>query len=208
MTDNWETSLPESLQNPEDKQKIKELITQWSRLTAWLWSSLLAFSDDDNKVTQEMTLKKVLNEILQQQALRTIAYESYDDLNAKAEADVLSGYLQEMLVGNNSAVPALQENNIKVTLAEVLKNLSDENFVLTEYPDFAKMFTCRVTPEYVGKYTEIGSRKYISNIAYPPRPVLSEYTITEQQLYSWGQNIDTQGNYLPPSLYIPIGAGS
>ncbi|MGK7905581.1 MAG: hypothetical protein AB4352_30080 [Hormoscilla sp.] len=206
MTYNWETSLPYSLQNPADKSKIKDVTMQWSRIIAWSWTDLLAFKDDPSKAKQELALKKFFNATFQQQGLNTIAYESYDDENAKETANLLSGYIQSMLLGNNDDVPYLKDNGIEVTLAEVLKKLSDEDFVFTKDPEFAKMFTCRVIPEFVGSFIETGYRQYVAEIAYPPRPALNEYTVTEPQLLNWAQNIDTGGNYLPPSLYIPFGA--
>jgi len=204
MTAPWETSLPNSLQNPEDLAKIKKVVIQWSRLVAWSWTPVLAF-DEDEKNKQELLLKQFFNETLQQQGLNTLSYESYANLDSQAQADYLSGVIQSLFLGNNSDIPYLQDNGVKVTLADVLEKLSGETFVFKEFPNFTQMFTCRVIAEYTGKFTEIGDREYMATLAYPPCPALSEYTVTEQQLCDWARNQNTGGNYLPPSLYIPIG---
>lgn len=203
MTDAWTTSLPESLQkNPVDLSRLKMCVTQWSRLVSWSWTSILAFHDDQGKAEQEQMLKTVFNKTLQQQGQNTYAYESYADLESQGKADNLSSTLMSLFLGDYSNIPDL--NNFTVTLSEVLMKLSGQNFVLTTYPDFTKMFTFRAIVDYTGIITEIGARKYIARLAYPPRPVLSEYTVTEKQLVDWTKNENTGGYYLPPSIYIPI----
>lgn len=202
MTDNWETLLPYSLQNPEDKSKIKDFTTQWSQLIAWSWVPLLAFEGD--KGDQECTLKRFFNRTLQKQGLNTIAYEVYDYDNAKEDANLFSDYIQKMLLGKNDEIPYLKEKGIKVTLAEVLKKLSGQDFVCTEYPEFTKMSIYRVTPEYTPEITEVGYRQYVTLLPYPPRPALSNDTVTKDQLCDWAKNEKAGGDYLPPSLYIPI----
>lgn len=207
MTAPWETSLPDSLQNNDDLAKIKKVVIQWSRLVAWSWTPILAFEKDKDKSKkeQEQLLKEFFNETLQQQGLNTLSYESYADKESKEQAEYLSGVIQSLFLGNNSEIPYLKENGVEVTLGQVLEELSGEEFVFTEFTEFTQMFTCKVIAEYTGKFTEIGERKYMATLAYPPRPALSEYTVTESQLSDWAKNENTEGNYLPPSLYIPIG---
>lgn len=202
MTASWETSLPPSLQNSDDLAMIRKLVTQWSRLVAWSWTSIIA---SGNK-KEENVLKKFFNDTLQQQGLNTRSYESYSDLDSQAQADTLSKYLKSLFLGNNSDIPFLADEGVKVTLSEVLEALSGEKFVFTEFPDFTEMFICRATADYTGKVTEISTnpRQYVATLTYPPRPALSKYTVEEEQLEDWAENKNTGGNYLPPSLYIPI----
>jgi hypothetical protein len=207
MPIDWITSLPESLQNAGDLEKLKMCVTQWSRLVSWVWSPILAFKDDENMATQERILKTFFNKTLQKQGQYTYAYESYAVSTSKEEADELSLVLKHLLLGEYNSITDSWFSSIKgvgVTLSDVLKKLSGEDFVLTKYPDFAAMFTFRIIVNYTGTITEIGTRKYIARLAYPPRPVLSESTVTEQQLNEWVTNINTGGEYLPPSVYIPI----
>jgi len=211
MPASWETTLPQSLQNDTDLGKIKKAVTQWSRIVAWSWTSVLAFMGDESKMRQEQILKSYMIETVKKQGQSSFAYESYDDLDSKAQAELLSGYLKSLLLGQNSEVPYLQEQGVEVTLSDVLYKLSGENYIFTEDPEFTEMFTFQYITEYTGKIipavdsqgNEI-NRQYISLMAYPPRPTLSEVTVTEQQLYDWAQNLNTGGEYLPPSIYIPI----
>lgn len=211
MSASWETSLPKSLQNPTDLAKIRKAVTQWSRIVAWSWTPILAFKGDDKKMNQEQILKTYLIETVKKQGQSSFAYESYNDLESKAQAELLSAYLKSILSGQNSEVPYLKEQGVEVTLSDVLYELSGERYIFTEDPDFTKMFTFRYITEYTGKIIPAVdgtgqpiANQYISLMTYPPRPTLSEVTVTEQQLYDWAQNVNTGGSYLPPSIYIPI----
>ena len=71
--------------------------------------------------------------------------------------------------------------------------------------------TFRIVVDYTGTIEEIGLEDrsfdeppYVAYFAYPPRPALGECTVTEQQLSDWATNKNTGGDYLPPSIYIPI----
>lgn len=211
MVASWETSLPPSLQNPDDLAKIRKAVTQWSRIVAWSWTPLLAFNKDQNKGAQERTLKSYLIETVKNQGQNSFAYESYGDLESKAQAETLSAYLKSILLGKNSEVPYLKQEGVTLTLDDVLYELSGDRYIFTEDPDFTQMFTFRYITEYTGQIIPaVDDRgqpipnQYISLMTYPPRPTLSEVTVTEQQLYDWAKNINTGGNYLPPSIYIPI----
>lgn len=211
----WQTSLPPSLQNPQDLAMTRMVVTQWSRLVSWSWTPILAFAQDQNKAAQEQILKNFINQTLQRQGQNTYSYESYADEESKGNADKLSSDLKSLFLGNNGSIEFLKNRQVTVTLPEVLQELSGEDFVFKTFPEFTQMFIFRVMVSYTGEITEIvtgaipesGTRQYIAKLAYPPRPVLSEFTVTEQQLYDWTKNINTGGNYLPPSIYIPI-AGS
>ncbi|MEA5472120.1 hypothetical protein [Spirulina sp. 06S082] len=214
MTNHWETSLPDSLKNPQDLAKIRQAVTQWSQLVAWSWTPLLAFDKNENKGGQERTLKSFFRDTVQKQGQNSYAYESYGDLESKAQAELLGSYYKYLLLGENSQIPFLQQEGVNVTLSDVLDKLSGETYVFTADPDFTQMFTFRVVTDYTGLITQAVNdegqpipNQYISLMAYPPRPALSEFTVTEQQLYDWAENINTGGSYLPPSVYIPI-AGS
>lgn len=94
---------------------------------------------------------------------------------------------------------------VEVTLSNVLQKLyKNEKFELCS-DNFKKIdFEFRTIVDYTGKIIEISENKYIAYLAYPPRPTLSQYTITEDQLNYWVINRSSDGNYLPPSIYIPI----
>jgi hypothetical protein len=77
---------------------------------------------------------------------------------------------------------------------------------------FKEMFYVRViTNSFVGKIIYAQGKdasspdkdKYILELAYPPRPQLSDITITEEKLSIWA-NKPTDGSYeVPPSCYVP-----
>lgn len=214
MANAYETSLPASLQNDQDLAKIRQAVTQWSRLVAWSWTPILAFKDDEIKAPQEKALKKYFIEILQKQCQGSFGYESYADDEALEQAKVFSSYYKYLQLGENEKIPYLKENRIAVTLSDVLLELSGETYILTADKEFTQMFEFRVITDFTGTISQVVDDKgdpvpdqYIAREAYPPRPALSEATVTEQQLFDWAQNINTGGNYLPPSVYIPI-AGS
>jgi hypothetical protein len=212
MTKTWETSLPQSLQNEEDLKKIELFVKHWSKLVAWSWTDLLAFAGDTNKEYEERALKQSFSRTLQAQCQLTNVYESYADGDAPEKAGKKSTDLKSLLEDKIS-------DPEKVTLPNVFKKLNDgEDFVCTQYPDFSSLFTYRVRAAYTGTITDVSDtneiggifdRKYVAYLAYPPRPALSEYTVTEQQLRDWATKpkpnpSPEKEEYLPPSVYIPI----
>ena len=116
-----------------------------------------------------------------------------------------------MLLGENSAVSLA--SGISVTLSDVIKKITGEPLVTTEYPRFTRLFDNQVIVDsFVGGFEEIpaerrtSGKKYISYIPYPPRPQFSEITVTYKQLVDWASDSIPGDNYLPPSIYIPISA--
>lgn len=212
MTDySWETSLPSYLKENYSNE-IKEAVTQWSRIVAWSWTPILAAvkEDDNSKVSpeKEQKLKQVFLEIVQRQGQLSNAYESYGNFrgnNNKTQAESLASDFKNLLLGKNNEVEFEDLREVDVTLSDVLYGLYGKPYVFTKNETFTDMFEFRVITDYTGKITEVEEgKKYISLMAYPPRPALSEVTVTEQQLEDWAKNINTGGSYLPPSLYIPI----
>ena len=215
VVDSWKTSLPKSLQDPVNFDRTKRAVTQWARLVSWTWTSVTGYSEktEPEQAKQEQALKKFVIEMLQIQCQNKYAYESYGDELSKQQATTYSAYFKSILKGKNNEVPFIQD--VKVTLSDVLKKLSGETCVFTEYPDFTEMFTFVVVTAFTGTITEVvdengkpilknGKPQYISLMAYPPRPVFCDVTVTEQQVCDWACNLNTGGNYLPPSVYIPI----
>ncbi len=212
MTDAWKTSLPDFLQKPQNLLNTQKAVEQWSRTVAYLWTPILAFAKDPEKVGKERTLKTFIVKMLQKQCQKTFAYESYGDNDSKDEANLLSKYFKYILLGENSLILELQKKEVDVTLSDVLLELSGQPCIFTKDKDFTQMFTFRVTTEFTGKIIQVlddkgmpVDKQYISLMAFPPRPIFSEVTVTEKQLYDWAKNINTGGNYLPPSIYVPMG---
>lgn len=195
------TSLPEELRNPEDLAKIKLVITQWSQLAAWSWTTHLAFDDDDDqkKKGEELTLKQYFSNLLKNQAKFRMAATEYGDPTSAQFAQETSEAIKQVLMGKET-VP-----NIKLTLSEVYKQLTERTDFIFSDP-FIDQFRFEVTVDsFTGgvRKDEEQKAKYVAIIAYPPRPVLSEFTVTEQQLNDWMRDKGS-GDYLPPSPYIPL----
>ncbi|MEA5472127.1 hypothetical protein [Spirulina sp. 06S082] len=209
----WETSLPDSLKNPEDIAKIKQGATQWSRLVAWSWTPCLAFSGDPQKASKEQALKAFYIQILKAQARDDLAFAAYGQSESKKNAQRHSQTLKHLILGENDRIEFLRDRGISVTLSDVCKQLSGLELVTTKYPEFGGMFTYHVVlNKYVGEIKSAIdaegypiNRQYISEVAYPSRPILGEDTVTELQLSNWIYNIHTGGDYLPPSPYIAFG---
>lgn len=198
------TSLPEELRNPEDLARIKRVITQWSQLAAWSWTTHLAFDDDDDNQTkkgEELTLKQYFSKLLKNQAMSRMAATEYGDLESAEKARISSDTIKQVLMGKETAP------HIKLTLPEVYQQLTEQTDFIFSDP-FIDQFRFEVTVDSftgsIRKNEENNkSEKYVAVIAYPPRPALSEFTVTEQQLNDWMRDKGS-GDYLPPSPYIPL----
>lgn len=204
------TTLPSQLNTPEFIPKIKKGVMQWSRITAWSWTDYLAFAGEPEE-EQEKKLKTLLIEVLKKQAQAAGAFMSYGEPKSKRMADNWSEAINNLLLGRNDLVPQAVAQGIKLTLSRLIEKISGELLVTTEYPYFTNLFySLVVIDSFNGKLIDAPMSEvttempFISVIAYPPRPVLSELTVTEEVLKAWASNKVPGGDYLPPSAYIPI----
>ncbi|MEA5472125.1 hypothetical protein [Spirulina sp. 06S082] len=209
------TTLPDSLQNPQDIAKIKKSVTQWSRLVAWSWTDVLAFEGNAEKEKQEKTLKSFFIQTLQKQAQNMEAFESYGISQSQSDADKLAADFKSLLLGDNHKITFLKKQGITLTLSDVLYALSGEKYVVSTEREFTDKFTFQaVVNEFTGSIHQIKDEagnfkdEYVALMAYPQKPLLSEATVTEEQLTDWAKNLNTGGRYLPPSVYIPIAGSS
>ncbi|MGK7929057.1 MAG: hypothetical protein AB4290_28120, partial [Spirulina sp.] len=142
-------------------------------------------------------------------------FESYGIPQSAREADKLATDFKSLLLGDNQNIAFLKEQGITLTLSDVLYALSGEDYVVSTEREFANKFTFQaVVNDFTGSIHQVrdeeGTLKdeYIALMAYPQKPILSEATVTEEQLTDWAKNLNTGGRYLPPSVYIPIAASS
>ncbi len=202
MANQLNTSLPKELRTPENSAKIRIIIKQWTQLIAWTWTDFLAFEQDETNKDEEKQLKEYFSSILKKQALFRMAAIEYGDVQSAKSAEETSKALKEVLTSSKTAP------GIKLTLSEVYKQLTTNDYIFTD--PLIQEFRFEVTVDsFTGNisydYNEETKEKYLAIIAYPPRPALSEFTVTEDQLKSWIQD-NSSGNYLPPSAYIPVSA--
>jgi len=203
-TPEWTTNLPDSLKDPDNLAILKIAVKQWSQLVAWSWSSLLAFAGESQE-SQERTLKSFFIKTLQMQGQAASAYTSYGQQESKRKAEHLGEDIKNLLLGRNNEIEYLQNEGVTVTLSMVLEKLTGQKCITTENPEMTEKFTFQVVLDsYTGEILETAKNQYLAYMAYPARPALSEITLSEQQLYDWASNLNTQGDYLPPSPYIPI----
>ena len=102
----------------------------------------------------------------------------------------------------NDRIEFLRDREINVTLSDVCKQLSGLELVTTKYPEFGRMFTYHVVLDKPMGYIKSAidkdgkpiKRAYIAEMAYPPRPVFGEDTVTELQLSNWIYNINGDRN--------------
>lgn len=204
-----DTNLPDGLR--KYSSKIKKGVTQWSQITAWTWCDYLAFAGEE-KEEEEKNLKALLIKSLQNQAQGSDTYLSYGDSTSYANAQIWADALLNLLIGNTKDVPGGEK--IDLTLSDVMEKITGEPLITSigENADFTESFFVKVIDNAYSGYLEDapedhreGKRKYINYIAYPPRPALSEFTVTEDQLKDWASCNTTDPNspYLPPSVYIP-----
>lgn len=211
-------TIPKELRTEELLDIIHTGVEQWSRITAWTWSSCLAFAGESTeKVEQEKALKALLIKTLQNQAQSADAFISYGNSKSEDKANTLAEDIKNLLLSRNDKVSKLYKDpniTLTLTLDKLYQKLTGDQrrLITTEDATIEEMFLVRViTNAFSGSIDyaldECGKRipnKYVFVIAYPPRPALSEVTVTEQQLTDWAFNITPGGSYLPPSPYIPI----
>lgn len=219
-----ESTVPsELLKDPAIMGVLQKGVTQWSRISAWSWCDYLAFDDESEKKEQEKNLKNVLIRGLTQQAQNADGWLSYGNNDARVQANFWSQIIVCLLLGDNKAALEIAKNKLgekvpnyedmQVTLSDVLEKTTDEPLVtsIPENKSFVDLFYVQVTRDaFTGKLvraseTECGNpyTPYVNIIAYPPRPELGPFTVTEDQLKSWASGGHSD-RYLPPSAYIPI----
>ncbi len=185
-------------------QDIQDLLTearkQWSQLVAWSWSSKLAFENDYALAEEETKLKEFFSKILQDQAKYRHAVVVYHDVNSIELANQSSEIIKRLFTGQ-------PQDELKLTLSEVLVKLNGRKFICTQYPQLFDIFTyVVVVDKFVGNILNDENKpgSYIVELSYPPSPSFGQATFTEELLNSWIQD-STSGEYIPPSAYIPFG---
>lgn len=205
MADTLSTTLPAGLRTKENLAKVKRGIKQWSQLVAWSWSDYTAFSDAPEKASQEKELKQFFRDTLQDQAKNRNAAVYYGDPQAAETAQALSEIIKKLFAGDKD-IEGLEK--VQLTLPEVLNKLTGEDFIFSTDADFRAVFRFEViVDEFSGSIRDDEKQQghYVAYVTYPPRPVLSEATVTEAQLEEWMRD-QGSGEYLPPSAYIPLSA--
>ncbi len=208
---NLVTTLPRELNTTYYLPRVIKGVSQWSRVTAWLWTSCLAYAGDPEKAKLEQDLKSFLLNTLKSQAQHADAFVAYGDPSSRTTANALSKTIRNLLLGHNNEIPTLPPG-IDFTLSDVIKKLTGEALITVTDPDFGEMFLFQVTTNSFSGTVEYAldeggkpiPKKYVLFLAFPPRPDLSELTVTEQQLSDWANNLTPGESYLPPSAYIPI----
>ncbi|KYC42524.1 hypothetical protein WA1_21430 [Scytonema hofmannii PCC 7110] len=192
------TSLPEELRTPENIAKIRIIIKQWTQIIAWTWTTFLAFDGDEEKKREEQQLKNYFSSILKKQALARLAAIEYGDPPSAQLAEETSKIIKEVIIANQTAP------DIQLTLSDVYQKLTTNDYIFTD-PLIQEFRFEVVVDSFTGRIRkdEENQAKYLATIAYPPRPALSEFTVTEEQLNQWVQD-NNSGEYLPPSVYIPV----
>ncbi|MUG95680.1 hypothetical protein F7734_26315 [Scytonema sp. UIC 10036] len=192
------TSLPEELRTPENIAKIRIIIKQWTQIIAWTWTTFLAFDGDEAKKKEEQQLKNYFSSILKKQALARLAAIEYGDPPSAQLAEETSKIIKEVIIANQTAP------DIQLTLSDVYRKLTTNDYIFTD-PLIQEFRFEVVVDSFTGRIRkdEANQAKYLATIAYPPRPELSEFTVTEEQLNQWIKD-NNSGEYLPPSVYIPV----
>lgn len=189
----------------EERPYIQRAITELSQLMAWTWTSLTV----TNKPSEEQELKKYYSSLLQELAMQTAAFEHYNDTNQEKEAKSSSKKLKKLFLGEKTS-----DWDKDMTLDRVIQDLTSKGkrFVFTEKPNFTKKFIFlaqigldagTITELSVDETSSEEEKKFLVRLCIPPRPTLSEYTITEEQLYDWARQVNTGGNYIP-SFSLPL----
>lgn len=205
---NFERELPpeELLKHPTWKT-FKNFGVQWSQLIALFWCNAPSLTVEEKK------LRATFIQLLQDQAKHTEVYVKCDAPDSEITlAEKAAMRIKNFLLGN--------EKVSEITLSDVLKKYTTQPLMTTDIEEVKKMFetlfTVRViTDSFVGKITYASGKdeisqanavKYVLSLAYPPRPELSDATLTEQVLCDWA-NKTTDGSYeVPPSAYLPWSA--
>jgi hypothetical protein len=173
---------------------------QWSQLIALFWCDSLLTKD-------ESVLRDGFLKLLQEQAKNTEIHIKCDAPEALTPAEAASDKIKNLLLGNT--------NIGGITLSNLLEKHTTQPLMTTVKEDvkemFEKLFFVRViTNSFVGKITYARGedatspdKKYILELAYPPRPELSAITISKEVLRDWAIKT-TDGSYtVPPSCYVP-----
>jgi hypothetical protein len=175
---------------------------QWSQLIALFWCDNSSLTED------EKTLKSDFIQLLQKQAKNTEIHAKCDAPESLTPAEEACEEIKNLLLGD--------KNISGITLSELLEKYTTQPLMTTADESvksmFKEMFYVRViTNSFVGKIIYAQGKdasspdkdKYILELAYPPRPQLSDITITEEKLSIWA-NKPTDGSYeVPPSCYVP-----
>jgi hypothetical protein len=202
------TTLPAGLNNPEGLAKVRMAVKQWSQLVAWSWSPSLAFGATDSdpgdpqKAEDEQKLKDYFKSTLSSQAKYLSAATSYGDRDASDTALATAENIKKLFAGDNKDIKLLA--TIQLTLPEVLKKLTGDDFIFGMDADFRKKFRFEViVDEFSGRIRidEEEITTYVASLTYPPRPSLGKEF--DDQLKDWMNGIG-DGDYLPPSAYIPL----
>lgn len=177
---------------------------QWSQLIALCWCD---FPLTPPLTSDEIELKTKFIELLQVQAKNTEIHMKCDAPEALTPAVNASKEIKDLLLGTT--------NINGITLSTLLVKYTTQPLMTTVDVNvkemFEKLFFVRViTDSFVGKIiyargedATSKSEKYILELAYPPRPELSDITISKGTLEGWATRT-TDGTYtVPPSCYVP-----
>ena len=217
---------PEELMNHSTWKEFRNFGVQWSKLVAWSWGNFNLKKGDE-----ESELKSFFIQQLKKQAKNTEIYVKCDTSDpqdptidlALSPAEQASKAIKNLLLGEEIVITKeISEISKKqLTLSEVLEKYTGQPLMTTAKKDvkemFKEMFNVRViTDSFVGRIiyardkdaTSTDKDKYILELAYPPRPVFSEATLTEEVLSVWVNQDDTDpiSYATPPSAYIPWSA--
>jgi hypothetical protein len=215
----FEPNVPMELNNADYWPLLQKSASQMSRIIAWTWTSCLAYSGNERQsgevnslAEQEQKLKTIFIQLLQRQAINTNVYVACGDPELLGQAEQFSTDIRNLILGDNDAVRETKDEDITITLSDVVEQFTGERFAMTEEPSFTKMFIFRViTNSFIGYATYAPDKdgdspeedKYILELPYPPRPMLSEVTVTEKELSDWAMNLTPGDSYIPPSAYFP-----
>ncbi|WP_013334725.1 hypothetical protein [Gloeothece verrucosa] len=182
--------------------QLKTACKQLSQLIAWMWSSSIGTSLD------EQTLKKAFNSVLKYQAF-TNTLEGSDAISA-----LLLGNNQDKNI--NSIGQKLEFEIPSITLKKVYEQLTKNAVPYAFTQEYVNLFYSKVNP-YLGEegifYDFFGTEnptrepRFVVIISLPPKPELSDFTVTEEELKNWANETTS---YSPPHFnpYIPISAST
>lgn len=164
-------TLPEALLATDEMRKVRQGFKQWSQIVAWSWlPGYFAYEGEPEKVKGERLLRNLLIKTLQEQAVSTYAWESYNDLEKMREAQIKSIKLKKILmcidfdqILESTEKSFKKPENYTVTLSDVYikmtgKNLNDRGIDITSFRDKKHMqqFHLQViTNSFYGSIREI-----------------------------------------------------
>ncbi|NER33448.1 MAG: hypothetical protein F6J93_05170 [Oscillatoria sp. SIO1A7] len=215
----FEPKLPKELNTRQYWPLLLGNASEWSRIVAWTWTDCLAFAgyereynEEDSLAAQEQRLKTLLIQLMQRQAINTDVYEECGDPALLGPAEQFSRDIRNLFIGKNDEVAQIKDLGITITLSDVFKKFTGKELLAKIDPGFMEMFILRIiTGSFIGAITYAPGKKdqelqpdnYILTVPYPPRPELSEVTVTARQLSDWAMNLTPGDSYLPPSAYFP-----